>query len=46
MLAIIVVILEIIAFLLAIYTMININTVCNEYLKHQKNNNVSSDEKK
>lgn len=36
MLAGILIILELAALLLAIYTMININTVCNDYLKRHK----------
>ena len=41
MLAIIVVVLEIAALIMAVYTMINVNAVCNDYLKrHQSADNV------
>ena len=41
MLAVIVVVLEIAALVMAVYTMINVNAVCNDYLKrHQSADNV------
>ena len=41
MLAIIVVVLEIAALVMAVYTMTNVNAVCNDYLKrHQSADNV------
>ncbi len=41
MLAVIVVVLEIAALVMAVYTMINVNAVCNDYLKrHQSADNI------
>lgn len=45
MLGLVLVVLEIGALLLAIYTMINVNAVCNDYLKrHQSADNIQKTE--